>query len=380
MSTTAPLTPKKSKEDNKNLKIRAIVSSLSQEWDLRLELPPPGDSPSNRQNQTVGQKCVFKITALTFKDSIDTVLEDFYSQANILYSQWVHKPKGERGTVPEKTRHKPHPVSDTERVQLQNLLHGIAEREFKEVMTQERGTPLSKRRVLRSHDKDIVAERSGSRLPLDDTPIPSKIISSTRKPSLKRTAQATDDEVKIFKRPLKPDSRPELDRVSRTSFSTIATSERTRMVSHDANTIMSVSTSFSSYAPSVFDTTLDRSHGPSDVFSATQATEPDDETSDVQTSKLRVGQAMKLSIIDNHHSSEYEGGSSFDAHAAEVAKVADSFKSVNNELESSSVRTEADDDIFEDALDGLLDDDEAKIRTREQSLRESLKGVFRTYF
>lgn len=380
MSTAVPLTPKKSKEENVNLKIAAVVSSLSHEWDLQLELPRSGDSPSNRQNQTLGQKCVFTIKGLTFKGSIDSVLKDFYSQANILYSGWVHKPKGERGMVPEKTRHKPHPVSDKERVELQNLFYGLASREFNEIMIQERGTPLSKRRVLRSHDKGIEAERSGSPLPLDDTPIPSKLLSSTRKPSLKRAAEATHDEVKIFKRPLKPDSKPELDSASRASFSITATSERTRKVSHDASAIMSVNTSFSSYAPSVFDTSFGRSRGLSDVFSTTQATEPDDQSSDVQTSKLPVGRSMKLSIIDDHHSSEYEGGSSFDAQVAELVKVADSFHSVSNELESGSVRTDADDDVFEDAVDNMLNDDEAKVRAREQNLRESLKDVFRAYF
>lgn len=65
MCTAVPLTPRKSKEDNINLKISAIISSLSREWDLQLELPKPGDSPSNRQIQKLAQKCVFTIEGVT---------------------------------------------------------------------------------------------------------------------------------------------------------------------------------------------------------------------------------------------------------------------------------------------------------------------------
>jgi hypothetical protein len=87
MSTEVPLTPKKSKEDNINLKINAIVSSLSHEWDSQLELHKPGDSPSNRLTKTLPQKYVFTIKFLAFRGAIDSVLNDFYSQANILYSR-----------------------------------------------------------------------------------------------------------------------------------------------------------------------------------------------------------------------------------------------------------------------------------------------------
>ena len=370
--TAAPRTPKKLKEEDINLKIAAVVSSLSHEWDLRLVLPLPGDSPSKRVNQTLEQKCVFIIKALTFKDAIDSVLEDFRSQANILYSRWVHKPKGDRGTVPEKTRHKPHPVSDKERIELQTLFHDIANFEFTQIMTEERNTPLSKRRLLRSDDGNIAADPSASStgLLIDDTPIPSKLQSSSRKLSLKRAAETVHDESKIFKRPPKPGSKPETDVLSRASFSTATDSERARNLSHDFSTIRSASDTFTSYVPSDFETSFNRSGGLSDVFSTTQSTESDDQISEYYFDRL-----TKASIIEKqHHSSEY--GSSLDA---DLVKVADSFHNVPDPLESDSVRTETDDDIYEDAVDVLFEEDDVNTGEKEGRLRDSLKGIFRQY-
>jgi hypothetical protein len=379
MSTAVPLTPKKSKEDNINLKISAIVSSLSHEWDLQFELPKPGDSPSNRQNQTLAQRCVFTIKGLTFKNAIDSVLDDFYSQANIMYSRWVHKPKGDRGTVPEKTRHRPHPVSDKERFELQTLFYEIASREFRPIITKESETPLSKRHSLRPHNRDDISlDRSPSpsreRPVLDDTPIPSKLLFGTRKPSLKRAAETAYDESMVFKRPPKPDSRSELGPDPRLSFSMTTTEGRMRKPSHDASTIMSVNTSSNSFAHSVFDNSFDISRGQSDAYSTTQITEADDDDLEHQTNH-----SIKLSLIDDHQSSEYEGGSSFDARLSDVVKLERSFQSANNESQHESVVTEADDEIFEDAVDNLLGNDDPKIIAREQKLRDSLKNVFREY-
>jgi hypothetical protein len=373
MSTEVPLTPKKSKEDNINLKINAIVSSLSHEWDLQLELPKPGDSPSKRSTQTLPQKCVFTIKFLTFKGAIDSVLNDFYSQANILYGRWVHKPKGDRGTVPEKSRHKPHPVSDKERIELQTLFYAIASLEVDQIKTQERGTPLSQRRILRSEDKHIATKRSGSpiKLPINDTPIPSKLLSSTRKPSLKRAADSAHDESKTFKRPPKPSSKPELDVISLASSSAATTSNRERETSHDRSTIKSVNTSFTSTTPSVFDISSTHGRYPSDLFS-TQASEADE-----QNLEYSFDRFTKVSVIENHHSSEYEGGSSFDA---EFMKIADSFQTATDQLDSGSVRTETDEDIFVDAVDSFLEADESKVEAKERKLRESLKGIFRKHF
>jgi hypothetical protein len=372
MSTAVPLTPKKSKEDNVNLKINAVVSSLSREWDLQFVLPVPGDSPSKRLNQTLAEKCVFKIKALTFKNAIDSVLEDFYSQANILYSRWVHKPKGHRGTVLEKTRHKPHPVSDKERVELQHLFYTIADREFTLIMGQERGTPLSERRRLRSDDGDTAVDRSGfsEELLFNDRPIPSKLPPSTRKSSMKRAAETAHDQPKTFKRPPKPGSKSESDGVFRASFSTSTESERTKTPSHDSSTIRSINNSFTSYAPSVFDTSFSRSGGLSDVFSTTQVTELN-----YQASECQIDHSTNvLNTEKQHHSSEF--GSSFDA---ELVKMADSFHSVPDPLETGSDKTEADDAVFEDAVDVMVHEDDAKTKERKRNLRDSLEGIFRKY-
>ena len=371
MSAAAPLTPKKLKRDDINLKISAVVSSLSHEWDLQLVLPLPGDSPSKRINQTRSQKCVFMIKALTFKDAIDSVLDDFRSQADILYSQWVHKPKGDRGTVPERTRHKPHPVSDQERVELQSLFLDIANHEFAQFMTQERETPLSQRRVLRSDEENITAGRSASSagLLIDDTPIPSKLLSSSGKPSLKRAAEAAHDESETIKRLSKTGSKSELDVVSRASFSTSTDRERGTKLSHDSTTFMSINDSFISFAPSVFDISVNRSGDLSDI-STTKIAGSDD-----QIIEYHFDPSTKVSIIEKQHRrSEY--GSSFDA---SLAKVADSFDSVPDPLESASVGTEVDDDVYEDAVDILLEEDGAKIGEKEGNLRNSLKGIFRKY-
>lgn len=374
LATAVPLTPRKRRDEDVNLKINAVISNLCMQWDLQLELPQPGESPSNRLHQTLAQKCVFTIKGLTFKNAIDSVLEDFNSQANILYSRWVHKPKGDRGTVPEKTRHKPHPVSDKERVELQTLFHDIASREFNQIMVQERGTPLSKRRIPQPDDDNIVIENSALSpgLPIDDTPIPSKLPSSSRKTSLKRAAEVAHDEPKTFKRPPKPCSNLEPDVISRVSFSTAAASERSRKPSHDSSTIRSVNTSFTSYAPSIFDTSFNRSRAFSDLSTRTQTTEPDD-----LDDGYNLDRSTKLTAIENHDSSEFDGGSSFDN---ELIKVADSFNSMNYPPQSPSVSTDADEDVYEDAIETISVNDKVKVTLKEDKLRESLKGIFRKHY
>jgi hypothetical protein len=373
MTTTVPFTSRKGNDDDINLKINTVISSLSYEWDLQLEVPKPGDSPSSRRLQTLPQKCVFKIKGLTFKNAIDTVLADFYYQADILYSRWVHKPKGDRGTVPEKTRHKPRPVSDKERVELQNLFYQIADREFAQIMIQERGTPLSKRRTLRSDDINVSIRPSGSsaNTPVDDTPIPSSFFSSNRRPSLKRVAEAVHEESNTFKRTPKLDSKSGQEAPSGASFATSATSNREMNPPQESRKVRSANTSFASEVPSVFDlNSFSRSTTSLDVF-LTQTTDHDDQCLDVQFQTV-----LKANITEQSNSSEYEGESSFDA---ELAKMADSFNGPEmNRLEPGSIRTEVDEDLCQGQIGISLKPDEPD--SKEGKLRECLEGIFRKHF
>ena len=374
MTSAVPLTPRKGNGDEVNLKINTVVSSLSYEWDLQLEVPKPWDSPSSRRLQTLPQKCVFKIKGLTFKNAIDTVLADFYYQADILYSRWVHKPKGERGTVPEKSRHKPRPVSDKERVELQTLFYQIADREFAQIMIQERGTPLSKRRTLRSDDINVSIRESGSSAsapPVDDTPIHNSFFSSNRRPSLKRAAEAVHEEFNTFKRTPRLDSKLGQEAPSDASFAAIANSNREINQPEESRKDRSANTSFASAVPSVFDrNSFNRSTTSLDVF-FTQTTDHDDRDLDVQYQPV-----LKADSTEQSNGSEYEGGSSFDA---ELAKMAESFNGPEmNRLETGSIRTALDEDLCQGQMGIGLKCDEPD--SKEGKLRECLEGIFRKHF
>jgi hypothetical protein len=86
MITQAPSTPRRPRQKDIDLKISAVVSSLSREWDLRFEVPKPNGTPSRRE-RTLEEECVFKIKYLTFKNTIDPVVRDFSHQADIVYSR-----------------------------------------------------------------------------------------------------------------------------------------------------------------------------------------------------------------------------------------------------------------------------------------------------
>lgn len=345
MNTAVPLTPRKQREEDVNLKIRTVIASLCHEWDLQLKLPQPSESPSTRLlNQTAAQKCVFRIKILTYRDAIDGVLADFNTQAKIKYSGWVHKPRGERGTVPEKTRHRTHPVSDEERLILQKLFSDIADEKFPPVLEQVRSAALSRQR--------IASPESLRRPAVDDSPIPNAFLSNAHSPSLKRAAEAAHDDSKTFKRPPNPTTNLEQGQLNFPSVTTTASDEGGNL-SHAPSRVRSVATSFMSDIPTVFDQSRHRGS-----FS-TQVTEPNDPDLDSSPS-------MEVTNGEQNHSSQYEGGSSFDA---ELVLVAESFNS----------KTDGNEDLYPVIVDDLrgLENYEAQVDPKKQRLRESLKGIFR---
>lgn len=343
MATTVPLTPRKQREEDVNLKIRTVVSSFCHEWDLQLVLPRPEDSPSTRLlNPTPAQKCVFRIKALTFKNAIDGVLDEFNARANIMYSGWVHKPKAERGTVPEKTRHRIHPVSDKERLILQNLFCNIADEIMSPIHKQNLSASLSRRHTPHSD--------SQARSLVDDSPIPNTFLSNSRSPSLKRAAEPTRDESKAFKRPPNPPISSEQTNLPYPPF-LAAAGDRTGNHSFAPNTVRSVAPSFMSDVPTVFDQSRHRGS-----FS-TQVTEPNDYL-DLSPSKAAI-------VTQHNNSSQYEGGSSFDA---ELVLVAESFNS----------KADVSEGLYPTIVDHELEENgEAQEDLRKAKLREYLEGTFR---
>jgi hypothetical protein len=143
-----PQTP--SKKDGKVLDLfDTKLEMLSLEWDLGLR--PKKDYSPQKRGGSLGDSCIEKIRFLHYKKAFDPALIRFREQATILYSGWVHKPKAERGVVPEATRNKPRPVTEQERVQLLRLLLKILKEDQSKWITANTPSPA---RFTASQDID----------------------------------------------------------------------------------------------------------------------------------------------------------------------------------------------------------------------------------
>ena len=100
--------------------VNGLITLLNDEWSLRLPLLQGHESPRSRRDRgSLERECVTHMVFLQYKDviALSAALKQYKEQARILYSRWVHKPKGER-IVPSATRQVPKPIMEEERKEL----------------------------------------------------------------------------------------------------------------------------------------------------------------------------------------------------------------------------------------------------------------------
>ncbi|EKD16851.1 uncharacterized protein L3040_001132 [Drepanopeziza brunnea f. sp. 'multigermtubi'] len=104
--------------DEKTLQTR--IDLLCGEWDLRLDIDDESLSPTS-----LSRKCIATIKFCFYKSLFDRAYQEFTQKADVIYRGWVHKPRGERGTIPDATRRQRRPVNAEEREQLLQCLFEI---------------------------------------------------------------------------------------------------------------------------------------------------------------------------------------------------------------------------------------------------------------
>jgi hypothetical protein len=303
-TTPAPRTPKKRIEPTKHDElINVEIQNLSHAWDLRLPVPTPGDSPSKRRalGPSLEQKCVARIKYLYYDGGVRPSIQRFHAEADILYQGWVHKPKAERGVVPEATRHGRKPVTDLERAQLLACLEQILDEDFQKAPR----SPASRRSAA------IGSLRAAT---LDDSAIPSPLPKPNAR--LKRTSDERFDDLETSSKKMKqPEAVPKINTLRQASANAMPPPARGRHKLQDSrpSRSASASTSFASNASSIFSASY---HGNS-MFTNTQETVPDDEDeSEIQT-QPNTRPSSPIPVAENFQSSEYEGGSSFEQRVKE---------------------------------------------------------------
>ncbi len=322
------------------LAIQNTLEALNFEWDLNLQDPnsPDQDSPKKREESglthTIEYRCVSMIKLICRKTSIKGCRENFQAQAILLYNGWVHKPRAERGVVPEATRHRPHPVTEWERKQLLECLSETLNDEFQRAREISKNTPISKRRQL---------------LEIDDSAVPWSISRDTNDP--KRPRKVYDDssfsrKLKILEHNPPPNvSRPFAGRSGNTSF--------TSTVSRD----------------SIF-SRQDESN-----FTNTQSTMVYEEEWKLPPPPQKTRESFSHPQDEKAKSSDY--GSSFDPNlvAEEVVEDLIDFGEELPTLEKGERGVEIEEALSQDLLEIALGDESA-LSPKEIDFRESLHQIF----
>lgn len=348
-----PLTPRKAKEiEEINLKIKMTVEKLSYRWGLCLDPPKDCDSPRKRSEEprTIEQEIVFKVKALCFRKAIDPLVKRFEDEAEVLYSGWVHKPKAERGVVPERTRHSRVAVTEKERAYLLSCLRNILTEQYNATMT-------PKKQHLAAGDANA-SVGNPSRRRLDDRPIPFPV---SKIDSKRSRGQINNDDI-TFK-------KPRLPQQAGASISRTDSLPGLSMQVPEGGT-RSATTSFASDASSIFSNAQFNNSNRSLPEVSTQETIP----SQPMLDNKDIGVDMQYrdppdtSFGSETQSSEYEGGSSFDAALLEADA---------DHVDVSQSDPAIDDELSQDRLEQVVIADDEVNELGEEELKERLRGIFR---
>jgi hypothetical protein len=344
-----PQTPSKKDHLQQDL-FDTKIDLLSKEWDLGIQ--PKTDYSPEKTGSSLGGQCIQRIKFLHHKKAFDPALQRFRTEATILYSGWVQKPKADRGVVPEATRNKPRPVTETERVQLLKLLLRILKEDIAKYMKEHPfASPLSGR----LHGSQNI----------DDRPVPISLGSSPGSDSKRhRDEEPFSDPVKL-KKPRKPDSAPvPTASKSEASGSTSAPSRALRppaagsMLPPDTK---SANTSFASDGSSVFSRRLSYN---SSWQPGTQETVPEE---DLVPHTKAVKDSFMNPQPDKASSTDY-GTSSFEERMADVNENALGIRSSPEPLLADEGEGEG---LSQDLL-GMAVDDGALLVDSGKEFQDSL--------
>ena len=352
-----------------NLKIKTIVESLSFNWDLRLKTPDPSESPEKR-SKTAEEECVAKIVFLCWKDAIDPVLGRFRTEADILYSGWVHKPKAERGLLPKATRQTPRPVTPEERQQLLHCLLGNLTPDYDRVKMESMSPSSVRRRAM-----DLVDTNSSLSLPdfprlpaVDDSPLPFSLTSKSRGDPKRRSDGESESTFKKPKLPGPPSTRAPFRRA-------YSVNSNPPLSSGNLPGRRSVDTSFESNVSSIF------SIGESSMLINTQSTEADDSfpvfskqniqgAADDQAQSSDFGSCFDPDLVDLNFSTAPSSPDLIDLTSRISEDLIDLESRNPNDAESEMAEDE-----LQSRLQAQLDD--TKVQFAEEKLWEGLSGIFR---
>jgi hypothetical protein len=380
MATTIMATPrtptKKADSEEINRKIKAIVESLSFNWDLRLKTTDPSESPEKR-SRTPEEECVAKIVFLCWKFAIDPPLGRFSREADILYSRWVHKPKSERGVVPKATRQSPKPVTSEERQQLLQCLLQNLTPDYDRIKM-ESGSPWSvKRRAMGLVESNAALGSSGlPRFPaMDDSPLPFPL---TTKSKIDPKHRLDTDAESTFKKPKLPEptsSRAPFSRMHSVSVNLPLSSGNLPQRNTRSAETSFAETDVTSNASSIF------SNDDGSMLINTQSTTADDIFQGV------LKQGMQ-DAVDHSQSSDF--GSSFDPDLLglnfgntnrniDLIDLTDDLSEDLIDLESRANDTGAKSEEDELHCNSQTQPDQSKVRIAEEKLHQYLRAVFRKW-
>lgn len=300
--------------------IDLILEGRNSKWDLRLPVNT-FESPKERnlRYRSREEECVKKIVAqikflyFQYPEGLFDALETFDRQAHTLYGGWVLKVKADRGVLPDRTRHRPRPITSDERRKLQEELLKVLDLKYKVTASRSRQGGSSRAYTpIRSIGKTPKPDDSPLAFPLNSArkmdgkhlldPFPSidTSIKKAKVPEVKSSGYEGPSRVPMSQWNL---SKPQFTE----------THQQTT-VPLKGNRNSNWNTSFTTNASTIF------SQEYSSTLVNTQATEPEPEP----IMKLRIEPYSSDDQESNAQSSDF--GSSFDAVEAErVCQVTESF-------------------------------------------------------
>lgn len=350
-----------------------ILEGRNFKWDLGLPVNTI-ESPKQRQLKCKSEEeeCVNKIVdRIRFlywkdRDGLLDALETFDVQAHKLYGGWVLKVNADRGVLPDKTRHRPRPITSDERRKLREAFLKILNLKYE---------ITASRSCQGSSSKAYTPLRSTGRTPKpDDSPLAFSLDSARKNEGKHRLEPFPNinPSIKKAKGPASKSSgheglpNPPLSRwnVSKPQF-TDSCQYKTVPLKDDGN--LNGDTSFTTNASTIF------SQGCSSTLVNTQATEPEPEPI-----KLRIEPHALDDQGPKTQSSDF--GSSFDAFEAErVCQVTESF-GVNMPSQAGP-QFDIPDDVFDDTEEESADEIFKQIMndTNQRETEKCLNEVLRKF-
>jgi len=318
--------------------LKMWIQAFSLNFHLGLE-PPKDYSP--RKSDRIEDRCLARIRFLFHKGALKPAVLEFRAQSEILYKGWVHKPKADRGLLPEKTRSGPQPISERERDQLLECLEGILKVKADECKEALSKSPKSVREATSGQERSSGFNDQPIQFGLTPTP------KEAKRPRDEAFPDVTAKRLRI------PDLPPQMGPPDR---------GRPRQQGPTTRSANASFNSFVSDAPSIFSRP---SFGNSYLVS-TQETVPDHNESNFQSAQETREQFI-IPQPDKSKSSDY-ASSSFEARVGDVPE--ENILNESFEVRQRSPTGHVNEELSQDLWDNL------EIGSTERELLDSLQRVF----